>query len=99
MWKYLILFTTLKKLARAARKSPTKEDETPLDAKEAAGTISTVGALLACLPLLSCQMVWMGASGIAVGKPTGEKRPPYTCLWPRTRGYFWQTTAAGPHQV
>ena len=77
MWKYLILFITLKKLARAPRKSQTKGDETPPDAKEATGIINTVGALLACLPLLCCQIVLLGGSGIAVGKPMGEKRPSY----------------------
>lgn len=86
MWKYLILFTTLKKLAWAPRKSQTKGDETPPDAKEATGIINTVGALLAWLALLCCQMVLMGGSGIAVGKPMGEKRPSYNLPLAQNKG-------------
>lgn len=42
-------FTILEKLAWALRKSQTKTGETLLDAKKAAGTINSAGALLAHL--------------------------------------------------
>lgn len=91
-------FTILKKLARALRKSQTKDDETSLDAKEAAGTINTVRAWLACLPPLCCQTPLMRGPGLAVEKQTQERRGgcPMTRLWLEQEDTFGEPLLQDP---
>lgn len=87
-------FTILKKLAWALRKSQKKAGETSTRAKEAAGTINTVRALLAfsLYGLPNGHSRW---ADTVLGNQERKVGHAVTCLCPGTRERLWEITDSG----